>query len=207
MNALVNGLILSVPFTALVWLLLRLTPRRALNAATRYAIWWVAVAVMLALPLLFVPLPSFPPTTVTMVAPASMQPVGVIVPRTGPPPLARSTAVVTAPRFPLRITTGPWMAWLLGGWMAASLLMLLRLVLSYRTLERYKSHATLLGSGPIALSHEIAAPIAAGPRRPCVLIPAALVEKVSPAELDQIIRHETAHLTRRDDVTLLFRPR
>ena len=37
--ALVNGGILSALVTVAVWLALRATPRRALNATTRYAVW------------------------------------------------------------------------------------------------------------------------------------------------------------------------
>jgi len=203
MSALLNGLILSLPFTALVWLMLRLIPRRTLNAATRHAIWWTALTAILALPLLFAPLPRFAQPSPATATDSPVSPMGVIVSRTGPPALAR-VQVAPAPYFPLRVTTGPWITWLGIAWLIASLLLLLRLVLSYRTLERYKRRAMRLATGPIAVSQEIAAPIAAGPLRRCILIPAKLLGQVSESELEQIIQHETAHLTRRDDVTLLL---
>src|SRR5258708_30406401 len=53
--AMVNAGFLSALVTAAVWLALRLTPRRALNAATRYAVWWAALAVAIALPALYLP--------------------------------------------------------------------------------------------------------------------------------------------------------
>jgi hypothetical protein len=53
--ALVNGGILSALVTLAVWLALRVTPRRALNAATRYAVWWGALAVAVTLPALYLP--------------------------------------------------------------------------------------------------------------------------------------------------------
>src|SRR5580704_6163350 len=56
MAAFVNGGIMSVPVAAAVWLLLRITPRRALNAATRYAIWCAALAIVITLPALYLPL-------------------------------------------------------------------------------------------------------------------------------------------------------
>ena len=42
--AMVNGAILSAAVTAAEWLALGLMPRRGLNAATRYAVWWAALA-------------------------------------------------------------------------------------------------------------------------------------------------------------------
>ena len=53
-SAMVNGAILSALLAAAVWLALRATPRHSLNAATRYAIWWMVLAVTLALPLSYV---------------------------------------------------------------------------------------------------------------------------------------------------------
>src|SRR5262249_37279554 len=42
-TALFNGALLSSVATAAVWLGLRFTPRGFLNAATRYAIWWLVM--------------------------------------------------------------------------------------------------------------------------------------------------------------------
>jgi beta-lactamase regulating signal transducer with metallopeptidase domain len=53
--ALVNGGILSALVTIAVWLALRVTPRRVLNAATRYAMWWAALAIAVTLPALYLP--------------------------------------------------------------------------------------------------------------------------------------------------------
>jgi beta-lactamase regulating signal transducer with metallopeptidase domain len=53
--ALVNGGILSAMVTIAVWLALRVTLRRVLNAATRYAVWWAALAIAVTLPALFLP--------------------------------------------------------------------------------------------------------------------------------------------------------
>ncbi len=50
-SAIVNSAILSALLTIAVWIALRLTPRIALNAATRYAIWWLVLLATLALPL------------------------------------------------------------------------------------------------------------------------------------------------------------
>ena len=45
-------------------------------------------------------------------------------------------------------------------------------------------------------------PIATGPFRTAILIPAKLFEAMTNTDLEQIGRHEAAHLARRDDYTL-----
>ena len=57
--ALANGALEGALLTAIVWLALRAVPRRALNAATRYALWWATLAVVLTLPALHMPLPRW----------------------------------------------------------------------------------------------------------------------------------------------------
>ena len=49
-SAIINSAILSTLLSLAVWLALQITPRRALNAATRYAIWWLVLITTLALP-------------------------------------------------------------------------------------------------------------------------------------------------------------
>ncbi len=51
-TALINGGVLSIFLAAILWLLLRIVPRRSMNAATRYAIWWATLAIVIALPFL-----------------------------------------------------------------------------------------------------------------------------------------------------------
>src|SRR5580704_18525345 len=48
LDALINTLWQAVAVTVLVWLALRFMPR--MNAATRHAIWWATLAVILVLP-------------------------------------------------------------------------------------------------------------------------------------------------------------
>lgn len=56
--AAVNGTLEGALVTAAVWLALRAAPRRALNAATRYVLWWATLAVVLGLPALHLPRPT-----------------------------------------------------------------------------------------------------------------------------------------------------
>ncbi len=56
--ALINGIILSGAAAAALWLVLRLTPRRTLNAASRYVAWCAALIVTAAAPLSWRALPE-----------------------------------------------------------------------------------------------------------------------------------------------------
>lgn len=60
--------------------------------------------------------------------------------------------------------------------------------------------------GPVRLLISVAvnAPVATGLGRPTVVLPEGLLEQLSPAELEQVLRHEVEHLARRDDWAALF---
>ncbi|HUU44970.1 MAG TPA: M56 family metallopeptidase [Acidobacteriota bacterium] len=55
----------------------------------------------------------------------------------------------------------------------------------------------------IRTSSAVTCPVAAGLGRPIILIPRHLVDQLSDAELDAVVRHELAHLVRWDDWTKL----
>jgi beta-lactamase regulating signal transducer with metallopeptidase domain len=230
LSALVNGAIPGAVVTALVWLVLRATPRRVFNAATRYMVWWATLGVVVILPLLYLPF-HFAPSpsqvvdisapiveeTLTSVdtAPAPIEP-AVFVETTSPAP-------TQARAFPIEFTAGRWPQRLLTAWAAIALLMLVRLAVSCAMLERRKARAfappasiaghlsgwlVLCGATRkkvrLAASSEISTPMAAGLRRPSILIPARLFDELDEAELDQIGLHETAHLARGDDYALIL---
>jgi beta-lactamase regulating signal transducer with metallopeptidase domain len=207
-SAIVNAAILSALLTIGVWIALRLTPRRALNAATRYAIWWLVLLATLALPLSFVPLPHH----------ASAPVYGQAIPLTDSEPVLSVAApvVVSHVTLPLEIPTGPWLRPILLTWIAASLLLLLRVALGYAAL--YRRTARAVDAPPelrarfgadyprtrIALSEEIDIPMAVGPFRPAILLPTKRVATMTDSDLDQICLHEATHLARRDDYTLFL---
>src|SRR3954467_1563152 len=94
--ALVNGAIASALTVGVLWPVLAAIPRHALNAATRYAVWWAAMAVTIILPVVFLqargrapanpgPVIAFPPSGV----PAS--PAQPIAPNPRPTPQAVTT--------------------------------------------------------------------------------------------------------------------
>jgi len=217
LNAALNGAIVSVPLAGLIWLGLRLTSRRILGAAARYVIWWVALAVTVALPVAFFPERLHP----SAVAPRAVSvelgssPMAVIRATSIPPAMA-TTIARTAPsrrRFSLQITAGPWIRWISAAWALAASLLLLRLVVSCVLLAGFKSRAHVIPvAAPastrrnvrVAVSQEVSAPMAAGFLRPTILIPARLVRELDASELDFIGLHESAHFARRDDYALIF---
>ena len=145
---LVNGGILSAPVTIAVWLALRVTPRRALNAATRYAVWWAALAIAMALPELYLPrevagrVPSHEADPTVASPPAN--------PRGADSRPAQFSAGSSSagrepaprwPLFPVEVAGGRLPRWIVAGWIVTTVLMLVRLSLSCVLLERRKARA------------------------------------------------------------------
>ncbi len=189
-GAVLNGIIEGVALCALLWLLLRLTPKTA--AATRYALCGLTLAFVAALPIIEGWLPR-------LSAPAAA-PLGT----------GHSGAALT-------LTAGAWLVWALGAWAFGSLTLMARLAWGFVGLCGLKRRAVAAPAGvgarfegimracpgrrraSVLISSEVAAPMAAGVVKPAVLLPAFLVEDLSAAELDQVLTHELAHLRRWDD--------
>jgi beta-lactamase regulating signal transducer with metallopeptidase domain len=210
LSALLNGAILSVPVAAAVWLLFRLATRRALNATTRYAVWWATLVLIFCVS-----------------APRFHRAARLPLSATGPAATVEassSLAPIVAPDHAplgvnLIVAQGPWTRWIVTGWLALSLLLLIRLIASYRSLHRCRTRAVeapvelrtrakdwlaLRPGARLAVSNDISTPMAVGPWQPAILIPAQLLDELEAEELDQIILHEAAHLARRDDAGLLL---
>jgi beta-lactamase regulating signal transducer with metallopeptidase domain len=198
----IDGAILSVPIAAAVWLLLRLTPRRFLNATTRYAAWWAALLLVM-----YLLIPREHKVVRTPPSAAGAQPSVV--------ELAQSTRIVV----PIKASPISWIRWILTAWLVLSLLLLLRLAASYRWMRGRRTRAVeaplelrdraqdwlaLRPGARLAVSEEILRPMAIGPWRPTILIPSRLLDGLDAEDLDQVILHEAAHLARRDDFWLLI---
>jgi beta-lactamase regulating signal transducer with metallopeptidase domain/Tfp pilus assembly protein PilF len=208
-SAIINSAILSTLLSLAVRVVMQIIPRRALNAATRYAIWWIVLVATLVLPLAYIRL--------TLARPAAQ-----IEFSSSPRELARAQSTTTVPvakraiTLPLEIPASQWLQPLLIFWIATSLLLLARAILSYAALYRRSARAADVPPGlrarlashrrriRIAISDEIEIPMAVGPFRPAILIPARLFATIADTDLDQICRHEAAHLARRDDYTLFL---
>jgi beta-lactamase regulating signal transducer with metallopeptidase domain len=213
--ALINGAIAGAAVTVAVWLVLSIAPRRALNAATRYAVWWTTLLLVVTLPLFYlptraerVPAPRLIPAAV---APAIVTAESQEVPAVSK--IVSKGVSIDEParwlRFPLELSLGAWPIRIFTLWGIAAVFMLLRLSASYAVLERRKRRAHAvekLAGWPVRalVSPDIASPMAAGLFRPAILLPERLLAELDDDELDQIRMHETAHLLRRDDIALLI---
>ena len=201
-NAILNSLWQTAAAAALVWLALWAAAelRIVVNAATRYAIWWTVLAISLALPFA-------PQTTAWHSAAPTPLPAVSAPPR--PAPIARE--IPPAPRGAILTVearrSSPWPFCGLALWGAVFLFRLARLAAGYRELRGIKRRAktsdrrlpSLARPARLLLSAEIASPMAAGFLHAAVLLPESLPGQLTPAELDCILLHESAHLARRDD--------
>jgi beta-lactamase regulating signal transducer with metallopeptidase domain len=208
LSALINAGVAGAGLTLAVWLVLSIAPRRALNAATRYAIWWIALLVVVTLPLFYLPHRAEPVSAFVPIAIPTGQTETLIMTETTPP-ASDAPSASRWPQFPLEFSAGAWPVRIFAAWGIVSMLMLLRLALSYVFLERRKRLARPakdLERWPVRalISSDIASPMAAGLFRPAILIPERLLAELDSDELEQIRIHETAHLLRRDDVALLI---
>src|ERR1700733_4029937 len=133
-------------------------------------------------------------------------------------PSRTSSPVMEAVEHPLiRIRSGKVLAAIEILWALLSLVMLARLAGGYRELRRLKSGATpapdrwelqlrrlcaingIRRQTRLLISSQIAGPVSLGFFDPAILIPRAFLDTLSDSELDHIVRHELAHLRRRDD--------
>lgn len=229
LSASVNGAIVSALLAAVVWLGMRIAPRRWFNASTRYAIWWIVLIAVVAMPVLYLPLRVASTAPFPTIEENSASEVAATIESTSEP-LAASTAAPVVidepasshwPRFPLEIRTSQRLTWVAIIWAVISWLLVARLCLAIFALRRRKRAAfsapreiaerldqwiATCGTNRIiavACSSEISTPVAAGLRSPAILIPAALIAKLDESEIDQIGLHETAHLARHDDFALI----
>jgi len=176
-GALVSAVWQGALLAALVYLVLRMLPR--LSAAARSVIW-LNVFVLLAL------LHILPVLTASAARPAA------------------DHALRLDPR---------WSVALLAVWLILSVARAAQLVWGAVHLTRMarnavpvdsdgELHQLLLHHGhqvELCASEEVARPSVIGFFRPRVLVPPALLEQLSPAELKQVVVHEMEHLHRGDD--------
>jgi beta-lactamase regulating signal transducer with metallopeptidase domain len=185
----------GLAIACLTALALKAAPR--LNAATRHVIWWLALAAVLAIPIVhLVANPEQTPSMPAVLKSGSVEPVMLVL-----------------PAVPGSITTSLFVFW------AVTLAFgLIRIVRSCREVERLKHAATAFD-----VSREARLPMWVTTRHstrrkmvlrrsdrpgacalglsgpPVILVSGSLVEALSDDELDEIVMHEQAHLERRDD--------
>jgi beta-lactamase regulating signal transducer with metallopeptidase domain len=187
--ALVSSIWQGALLAALAWLCLKLAPRAA--AGVRFGIWSAVFAAVVALPFV------------------------AILAGHGAAPAAPSQAQATAP---LLLLDPRWAIGIAAIWAAAAAARL-----SFLAGNALKLRALWSSSSPVALtpalqsilarpgsrgatlcaSTEIDQPCAIGFFAPRILLPDWLLDAATPAELEQIVLHESAHLRRCDDWTNL----
>lgn len=197
LTAVVNSLWQAAALAALVWAALRFWPRT--NAATRYAIWWATLAVVLILPLA--------PPWIALVRAYRRGPVAAAV--ANPAPAAARPAIrfqpVVIPAAPGRAARWPIVVAAI--WAAILLWRLYQIGRSYiylRGVKRRSTVSTILlpeikRRANLLISADIASPMAVGFVKPAVVLPESLIEELSDAEREHVLLHEAAHLARQDD--------
>jgi TonB family protein len=202
-----------------VWLGLRCLPK--LGAATRYAIWFCALMGLVLIPALTVRLADRPPdpaidsaatsaqTSVAINAPAAQPRINapaaqprINARRAAPEPASTvSEPAPAAPRtseIPIPQTLALAAALL---WMLVACARGLLLLLDVRDLAAIRRDARLWSTAydhPVFLSNRVRVPLAAGFLRAAVILPASLVEQLTPDAVETIVIHEVAHLHRYD---------
>ncbi len=198
-----NSLWQAAALAGLVWLALRLAPR--VNAATRFAIWWAVLGVVVILPLA----PRMIFSTRSALAPRPSQPAkGAHVSAPTPAQGTSLPPVVIVERGVFR----QWRSWIAAIWGLIALYRLSQIARSYFYLRGVKRRASrsqesvpyLRDSARLLLSSEIDSPIAVGFLPPAVILPEWLPAKLSKEEFDHALLHEAAHLGRLDDWTNLL---
>ena len=194
MTALVEWLWQGLVLVVIASLALRVSGK--VDAASRYAIWWVVVVSVLALPWI----PSIDPATATIAADPAASGGPTVPPVSLPAP----------PDWALSIAVGAWLGWVILG--------LARLAQGITCAARVRRDsvevtgdrqarlriwaATPPLGRPVSLRHSasVRTACAVGGRRPAIVLPSAWLDALDDEALDQIVLHEQAHLARFDDV-------
>lgn len=176
-----NSLWAGMLLVALAAVVLRLLPRT--NAATRYAVWFTALLLILAMPAVLL-IPRHSPAVTAVVASVEVRPAPLAIP-----------------------VTASWPVYLALGWLAITALLLARIGWSLAHIIRLKRRAAPLcmrDNYHVLASEDIQVPMAAGFLRRAILFPKALVNDLTSGEFEQVLCHEIAHLRRWDDWTQLI---
>ena len=192
-----NALPVSLLVVGVAWLFLKLA--RGVNAATRHAVWWAVLVIVLCAP--FKPEPSH-------VAELDLAHANAGSPGVAPEPIR--VEVPDGSAVPV---------WLTVVLLGVSAMLALRLLLHFASLHVMKwraarMDATRLGEWKqrgllgrrvsLRESPRVASPVACGYVLPAIILPRGFAAQTEPADLDHVLLHELGHLARRDDWTQLL---
>ena len=175
-QALLNSLWLGAPIVLIAAGLIACVPRS--HAATRHAVWFVALVALVLLPL----------SGIFSFAESSSAVPSLVI---------RTTSVATHVASQAASVDGWWLAAL---WLAGVAVCAARIALSYLRMARIMRssvRAPHLGES-VFTSPAIAVPVAAGFVRPIVIVPDAMAGELDRADIESIVAHERAHIRRRD---------
>jgi beta-lactamase regulating signal transducer with metallopeptidase domain len=211
----------ALALLTVVWLALKIW--RVKSPALRHQVWLIALVTVALLPLLAaavkrLPLPQSNSRALSYVS-AIPRSVIVAAPTNTPAPVnqTRGAANMSAPKKPSftwgSVRASVWAAIFLI-WMAGALVALVRLWRRLNALRRMRANARpvspaeldcadcqpelLIAGVGLGLSAEIHSPVLLGVRRPMILLPADIADWTSADERQAMIRHELAHVERRD---------
>jgi beta-lactamase regulating signal transducer with metallopeptidase domain len=223
LSALVNSLVFAAGITAVAWGLCRFVP--GINAATRHVIWWAVLGSFAAVPMVLHKFPATKTVDSVIVPIASMAEVDHQAPFSSPPPDVRIQEPAPAAnslQYPVEIRSGYLPLFVVTLWVAILIVQVVRVLSSYVYLSRIKSSSTpaprqfrlsfdewMLAcrvgrETRLLISEGVESPMAAGFRRPAVIVPHAMANQLAAQDLDHVVLHELAHLARRDDWTNLI---
>jgi beta-lactamase regulating signal transducer with metallopeptidase domain len=198
MDTIVNWLWQGSVVAIIAMALLRSSPR--LSATARHRLWWIALVLVLALPLL--------PTLLAMQQGAPSPQPGSLAPTGG------AAYVILLPTLSWWLVAGLWLTWLALtlGRTAAALLALNKAKRTTRPFPRDREARlirwTVLRSqgraARLRLSDDVRLAAVLGLTSPVVGVAPQLLERLSDADLDRIVVHEWAHVQRRDDLARLL---
>jgi uncharacterized protein YjbI with pentapeptide repeats/beta-lactamase regulating signal transducer with metallopeptidase domain len=221
---LVNSLWQGALIALVAWGVLRVFS--GANAATRYAIWALALTAMIVIPI-FTSLPhisveSAPHHTAWAPPASTLSETRASLP--APAPVSHNDAARSTP-FPLNLSVplvkipSVFALAVFAVWGIAALVVLGRLILAIVSLEKLKRDSLPLDVAyrdqmpewtaaikgfrdvRICVSDAIEVPVAVGLFDAMILLPRQLVASLDPEEIDQIALHELGHLRRNDDWT------
>jgi beta-lactamase regulating signal transducer with metallopeptidase domain len=155
LTAVLNTLWLALAVAAVMWFALRLMPR--VNAATRHAVWWAVLALVVLMPLATLLPRSAPPAPSSAwtekqirtraLSSSAMKPVTGAYASVQPLPPAPRHALSSRPsvtprvHIPIELRPGNWTSSLLFLWMAVCCVLLVRIVCGYLRLCGLRNHA------------------------------------------------------------------
>lgn len=204
---LLNGFVPSLLVVGLAWVAMRLL---RLNAATRYASWWIVIAIVAIMPFLA--------HEFRKNSRHASEPLVYVQPEVPTAPaISKTTPVAAAPAAPAPVvdeSINP-VDLVLPVYLIVALLLSVRLIVDYRRIRLMLRGAQAVVDYPelplqtrrqvrVLFSDRVETPMVAGFWRPAIVIPAALAGKLTDADWRHVMIHELAHIARWDDWTNLF---